>query len=495
MYGSLKRFAVAALLGAGLTGCSDFLSGPSVSQDPNNPTTDVASVDNLFVGVQSTQFATFAMSTLTMTVCGYMQQCKGGSGTGRFVEAQLNQYQMTPQTFPAQWDQAYGTGGLRDLRLARQKLEARSVRDPLYEGIAKVWEAIIVSHAADVWGDIPYSEAVRDDVPQPKLDNQLTIYNSLLTLLDEALGQIADPSGVGPGPADLVYGGNATAWTALAHTLKARIYLHTVRANCSTLSGCPVYTNVITEASQGLPVDGSLDFSAVVSGASTLEQNYWFQFYTVSGFGNDLRAGDFIVNLMAGPSTVPPNPAGRNDPRFTQYFARPEECGFAASSFASFGYMIGSCRASTNQRWITGDENALMLAEAYFNTGQTALAANQLNAVRAKYSTSSNPLPPIASPTLQDIMLEKYVALFQTLEVWSDWKRTCIPALTPTGNQGPVPGIPRRAFYGQQEFDNNRNIPSASDQVGSGGVQTDGTPVNLPGFRNKNDPPPPQGCA
>lgn len=480
MYGSLKRFAVAALLGAGLTGCSDFLSGPSVSQDPNNPTTDVASADNLFVGVQSTQFATFAMSTLTMTVCGYMQQCKGGEGTGRFVEAQLNQYQMTPQTFPTQWDQAYGTGGLRDLRLVRQKLQARTVRDPLYEGIVKVWEAIIVSHTADVWGDIPYSEAVRDDVPQPKLDNQLTIYNSLLTLLDQALGQIADRSGVGPGAADLVYGGNAAAWTKLAHTLKARIYLHTVRAKCSSLSGCPVYTNVITEATQGLPVDGSLDFNAVVSGASTLEQNYWFQFYTVSGFGNDLRGGNFLVSLMQS----------RSDPRFTQYFARPEECGFAASSFASFGYMIGSCRASTNQRWITGDENALMLAEAYFNTGQTALAADRLNAVRTKYGLAPKP-----SPTLADIMEEKYVALFQTLEVWSDWKRTCFPVLTPTGNQGPVPGIPRRAFYGQQEFDNNRNIPSASDQVGSGGVQTDGTPVNLPRFRNKNDPPPPRGCA
>ena len=37
------------------------------------------------------------------------------------------------------------------------------------------------------------------------------------------------PSGsnIGPGPADLVYGGDPAKWLALAHTLKARFYLNT----------------------------------------------------------------------------------------------------------------------------------------------------------------------------------------------------------------------------------------------------------------------------
>ena len=45
--------------------------------------------------------------------------------------------------------------------------------------------------------------------------------------------------------------------------------------------------------------------------------------------------------------------------------------------------------------------------------------------------------------TLADIMTEKYIALFQNTEVWNDWKRTCLPALTPA--QGTVGGIPGAA--------------------------------------------------
>ncbi len=477
MYGSGKRFAVAALVGAGLAGCSDFLSGPSVSQDPNNPGVEVASADNLLVGIQSTQFNTYAMSFQTMVVCGYMQQCKGAVGTG--IEFFLNHYFMDLGLFEDPWNNTYGTGGLRAVREVQRKLEARTVRDPRYEGIMKVWEALILSHAADVWGDIPYSEAARDDVAQPRLDDQLTIYTSLLTLLDQAIAQIADPSGVGPAAADLVYGGDPVAWTELAHTVKARIYLHTVRANCATLAGCPVYNNVTAEATRGLPLDGSLDFNALVSGATRAEANFWFNAYT--DFGPELRAGDFIVNLMG--------PTGRNDPRFATYFADADACGIFGPEFGLV--IFRSCRAGAAgfpQPWITGDENALMLAEAYLHVGGGDPAA-PLNAVRAKFG-----LPPTTA-TLQSIMEEKYIALFQNLEVWSDWKRTCLPVLTPTGDLAPIPGtIPRRAYYGGHEFDNNRNVPSASLQVGSGGTQLDGNPVNLPGFRNKNDPPPPQGC-
>jgi hypothetical protein len=480
MHGSAKRFAVAAFVAASLMGCGDFLSGPSVGQDPNNPSVEVASADNLLVGIQSAQFNVYAMSFLTEVVCGYMQQCKGAVGTG--VEFFLNDYFMDLGLFEDPWNQTYGTGGLRAVREAQRKLEARTVRDPRYDGIMKLWEAIIVSHAADGWGDIPYSEAARDDVAQPRLDDQLTIYASLLTRLDQAMVQIADPSGVGPAAADLVYGGDPVAWTALAHTLKARIYLHTVRANCAVLAGCGVYNNVVAEATQGLPVDGSLDFNAVVSGTTIAESNFWFNVYAFGfGVGPELRAGDLIVNLMGS--------TGRNDPRFASYFADASACGISDPEFGLVIYR--SCRAgaaSFPQPWITGDENALMLAEAYLQVGGGDPAV-PLNAVRAKYS-----LPPTIA-TLQSIMEEKYIALFQNLEVWSDWKRTCLPVLTPTGDQAPIPGtIPRRAYYGGHELDNNRNVPSASLQVGTGGTQLDGTPANLPGFRNKNDPPPPKGC-
>jgi hypothetical protein len=68
----------------------------------------------------------------------------------------------------------------------------------------------------------------------------------------------------------------------------------------------------------------------------------------------------------------------------------------------------------------------------------------------------------VGSATLNDIMMEKYIALFQNAETWNDWKRTCIPALTPA--TGTVGGIPARLLYAQAERNTNTNIPLPSDQ-------------------------------
>jgi len=472
MHRYMRHLAIAALLGPSLTGCSDFLSGPSIDEDPNNPTVIQASADNLFAGFQAVQF-TQHTSTMAVTICGYVQQCKGVAA--RFVEDQLTEYSSDPLTFDAQFIQVYATGGLRDLRETQAKLTARTVPDPLYEGITKVWEALVISEAADKWGDIPYSEASRDDINVPALDDQIAIYNSLLTLLDQALVQIQDPTGVGPGGVDFVYGGDAASWTALAHTLKARILLHTVRAQCPTLAGCAVYNQIIPEALAGIQLGTGADFTTVTTGASALESNGWFQFYELSGFGGDLRAGDFIVTLMATRN------GGLPDPRAAVYFTATTDCALPADALGLVirRSCLSSSGASFSQPWVTAEENALILAEAYFNTGQAPLALAQVNAVRALHP----PLAPLGAVTLPAIMEEKYVSLFQNPEVWNDYKRTCFPAITPTSDQGPISTlVPRRLFYGQTESDVNTNVPDASTQVGGGAP-------NQPGFRNDNDVP------
>jgi hypothetical protein len=92
--------------------------------------------------------------------------------------------------------------------------------------------------------------------------------------------------------------------------------------------------------------------------------------------------------------------------------------------------------------------------------------------------------------TLPAIMEEKYVSIFQSPDVWNDWKRTGCPVLVSTSTQalGPLGAeIPRRLYYGQSEFDVNSNIPDASTQVGAGAP-------NQPGFRNDNDPAPDPTC-
>jgi hypothetical protein len=95
-------------------------------------------------------------------------------------------------------------------------------------------------------------------------------------------------------------------------------------------------------------------------------------------------------------------------------------------------------------------------AEAANRTGDDITALLHLN-----NELASQGLPAVAGLTgaalFQEIMTEKYIALFQNIEVWSDYKRTCIPALTPAGGAAQIPG---RLLYSQDERNANPNIPA-----------------------------------
>ena len=107
---------------------------------------------------------------------------------------------------------------------------------------------------------------------------------------------------------------------------------------------------------------------------------------------------------------------------------------------------------------MTWAENQLIIAEAAYQTGdeptaQTALVAVRTNAgvTNPDYSGS----PPTGAALLSEIMLEKYIALFQSPESWNDYKRTCLPALVPAN--GIV--LPGRYKYPSDERENNPNTP------------------------------------
>jgi hypothetical protein len=74
-------------------------------------------------------------------------------------------------------------------------------------------------------------------------------------------------------------------------------------------------------------------------------------------------------------------------------------------------------------------------------------------------------------PLLAEIMDQKYIALFLNTEVYNDYKRTCLPAITK--NAG---GMPGRPFYGQDERQSNTNIP----EPGSQPLRNDNDPAACP---------------
>jgi len=239
--------------------------------------------------------------------------------------------------------------------------------------------------------------------------------------------------------------------------LKARIYLHLAEAR-----GASQYALARTEAQAGISIPAN-DFKDVHSEA-TSERNMWFQFQLTS-FGQDLVAGARLVGIMQSQS----------DPRLPDYFGKNSAGGYGGYDVATQKNVgepspianSGRNVATYSQPIITWDERQLIIAETAFRAGDIVGAATALNSVRAEYGKA-----PIAAPTLSDIMTEKYIALFQNMEAWNDYKRTCLPTLTPALGRTVVPG---RIPYGYTELQTNPN------------AETDPGATLVTG-RNANDP-------
>jgi hypothetical protein len=454
--------AGALSLAVSAAACNSFLTDDKATSDPYNPRT--ATPLQLFVGMQQAQFLEQEGNPAFVS-CLWMQQCQGVGG--RFA-SQESEYTVTPQTFNPDYAGVYGGGGLIDLRIMEAAED--SVGDAQFKGIVEVWEALVIGTAADLWGDIPYREAGLG-TGNPHFDPQLQVYDDVEAKLDQAITDLAG-AGPGPGANDFVYGGDVARWTAAAYTLKARYFLHQVEAR-----GNSKYQDAITAATNGIAAhDG--DFRTFHTSA-TFERNVWFQFQVSSGFGDDLAAGATLVNIMNA----------QNDPRRAQYFGKTPNGNYGGvdvnGSVGANG--VSGIKGTRNdpafrQPLITSDENSLILAEANFVLHGAAAAQPFLDQER-----SSNGLTLIPA-TLQSIMTEKYIALFENVEVWQGYKRTCIPALVPFDEPTYGGEIPGRFYYGSGEEATNPNAPSASEQLQHGGDVVSG--VGIDGFRNPNDPNP-----
>src|SRR5438876_596054 len=509
------------LLGA--TGCNSFLT--DVSNDPNNPAK--ATIQTLLVGIQAGQFA-FQEGTVPMMVCMWMQQC--GATNGRFVEQAGRYVYGAGSNVGANggdWALVYAAGGLIDM----DTIAAIATRagDSLYLGIDLVWKAFTLGSAADLWGSIPYSQ-IRTS-PTPALDSQLVVYDTVQAMLTRAI--VALNSGVKSlaAPPDLVFGADPASWVATAHTLKARYFLHTVEAAANGKLGArtatDVWNDVIAEANSGIGSPAG-DFRAFHSGVSYPQSNMWFAFQDNSAFGGDLESGKALVDYMkgrndprlgdyfcknssivtlwkakttyvVGAKIQDPNGnrdsvsavtgdslSGTTEPVWpTTFLGTTTDNNVTWTNQGSLRYQgddfnVGQPNVSTfgceplrfspdfAVPYVTYQENELILAEANSALGNDGVALTHLNNALAVPG-----LPAVAGVTgpalLDSIMMEKYVVMFQNIEALMDYRRTCIPNLTPVApNVLNLTAVPGELFYPQTERNTNTNIPPEAGEVAAG---------------------------
>ena len=423
--------AFTALLGA--TACKvDSLTGGELSTDPNNPIT--ATNTQIFVGIQSALWNLWG-SDPSRVAGMFTQQL---AGTARQYASLANNYAITTNVTNGYQRALYVSGGLTDIK----RLQAGSVvaKDDIFLGVARVLEGAFMGTGADLFGNLVYKEAVSGN-PTPHIDDQLAVYDSVQTVLSAAVSDLSaavSTSNIGPGPADLVYGGDPAKWLALAHTLKARFYLNTAEVRPAA------YAQALAEAKLGIRSDAGTYSGAFTQ--ATGEQNFWYQFDIVQRPG-DMGPGFFLDNLLKA----------RGDPRRTSYFAHN-----AADQPTDLS--VVRLAPDYQQPYVSYDENTLIWAEAAYRTGDQVTALAKLNEERAHYGLSAEAVA--GQALLNEILTEKYIADFQLGEqVWRDYTRTCTPNLAPSPAAASSPSggsIPGRMIYDVSELNTDPNYPDDS---------------------------------
>ncbi len=427
----IKYLGIVAAL-AMVTACEDYF-GIDANANPDSPITVSPSV--ILPQVQARLAYTYG-GDFTRYIGVYSRHVDGVSR--QF--AVIGQYGIVSNDVDRCWANIYH-GVLNSNRQLLSLSRANGYNH--YAGIALALESYAVMVATDLWGDNPYSDALqfneRGGVYQPVFDNQQQVYEQLFANLAEARQLLNSGSGGNaPGNNDQIYRGDISKWIKFCNVLEARGRIHLSKAN-----GGAAYTQALSALANG-DFSGRADEAGVGFGTGATENAPWFQYVEQR---DDCATGVVYLELLEE----------YDDPRMATY-GQPHSNNHPIWTRDQTVQLL----SFTEQEFIRA-EAALMTGdagtayEAYLSGIRSSLEEALVGSSYDDYVAQGNVGVGAANLTLQDIITQKYLALYTSPEVFSDWRRTGIPAIPPvTGAE-----VPRRLPYPQTEhFSNPSNTPS-----------------------------------
>lgn len=142
-----------------------------------------------------------------------------------------------------------------------------------HQGVALVMKSMIFGLITDLWGDAPYTNALKGeqggaDFISPTYDDQATIYAGILADLEQAATLLSKPKSAYASlieNTDFYYGGNPANWQKLANSLKLR-YLMRISAKQPEVARAGIEKMVASPAQYPLIDDASADATMAFAG-------------------------------------------------------------------------------------------------------------------------------------------------------------------------------------------------------------------------------------
>ena len=280
MYTIKNKITVALVLLAFLTFSCKNLADMNIN--PNG--VDPANASPNFL--MATVITTTGSSVIGMgfgDIAGVMQHTQHNGWAGGH-----NQYDWSDQS----WAGSYSI-----LRNADEMLnKSKAAKLDFQTGVAMVFKAYNFGMIADLWGDAPFSQALKGEQGsayfQPAFDSQKDIYLGVIAMLDSANTLFSKPAAdykeINTSQ-DVLYAGNVTKWRKFTNSLALRYYLRIsskepaiAKAGIEKITGSPANYPLILDASDdanysfiGLsPADSwpsSTQFSSDLSGFTRIQ--------------------------------------------------------------------------------------------------------------------------------------------------------------------------------------------------------------------------------
>ena len=233
--------------------------------------------------------------------------------------------------------------------------------DPLLKGIAKVVEAHAVGTAASLFGDVPYSQVNQEEIDDPMFDDQISVIDASISLLDSAISDLSTTPGRSLSQ-DIYFNGNSSKWLEAAHTLKAR-YLMYKRD----------YSGAYAAALNGISSSANtMSYQPLAS--QTGDQNLFYTILDGSRAGDIGSVGSYLSQMLSDTLDVYRGNAKTNETARAMYYTIDEN---TASN------NMGIIAESEAHQLVSFEENHLILAEAGARTAGFDTGLQHLNEFRA----------------------------------------------------------------------------------------------------------------
>jgi hypothetical protein len=369
-------------------------------------------------------------------------------------------YQVLPTDFNGPFQELYA-GALNDFRYVKKN--ATETENWSFYLMATVMESYTFQMLADVYDQIPFSEACRGDegIDNPHYESGQAIYDSLITRIDFALNKFENATNiVPPVTSDFLFyspGVNLETemdnWKRMANTLKLKLYLRQVYARESVSSAG--ISGLYTAGAGFLDTDAAMtQFLDQPSKSNPLFEEDQRQLNTRS----NLKASTSLMSYLKEYS----------DPRIDVLY-NPGATGQASMSQGTFNFStlvinpvnISGARLNAVDPvyFITRSESYFLQAEAvlrgYGSGDVKALYDEGVLAAFDRFNLDGTPFINAGGayefPTagtfeekLEAIMMQKWVSLAgaQGLEAFFERNRTGYPRISPVDASDPayVPG-------------------------------------------------------